>query len=275
MIILEGKRVAAHRGAQLQENLEKMKAAGICPELAILLIGDDKPSAMYAKSMQKRAASVGLRAEIHAIDGTTDQAEVLALIEALNANQSVYGILPMMPLPDGFDADAIVNAIAPEKDVDGLSDKNIARLFSGKASLVPCTPKAVMAILDDYGIELKGKRVVIVGRSNVVGKPLFQLCLNRHATVTVCHSRTVDLGAVTREADVVISATGKAHLIQKGMIRPGAVVIDVGINRENGKTIGDVDYDDLTDTAGAMTPVPGGVGVVTTMMVLENVVAKW
>ena len=242
------------------------------PELAIILVGEDKPSAMYAKSMQKVAHSVGLTAEIYHRDTTVSEEELMALIRTLNQRPAVFGILPMMPLPAHVDTQRILNCIDADKDVDGLTDSSAARLFTGRPGFIPCTPRAVIAILDYYHISLTGKEVAIIGRSNVVGKPLAQLCLGRNATVTHCHTRTRDLKSLTKRADVVIAAAGKAGLVTADMVKPGAIVIDVGINRMNGKTVGDVAFDEVSQVAGAITPVPGGVGAVTTMMVLENTV---
>ena len=227
---------------------------------------------MYAASMQKTARSVGLQADVYQYEAAVQEADLIACIEQCNADGSVFGILLMMPLPPHLDAQSVVNAIRPDKDADGLTDCNVARLFTGRPAFVPCTPQAVMAILDYYGVELAGKEVVVIGRSAVVGKPLAQLCLARNATVTQCHTGTADLKAVTRRGDVVIAAVGKAGLVTADMIKPGAVVIDVGINRVDGKTVGDVAFEEVAGVAGAVTPVPGGVGAVTTMMVLANVI---
>lgn len=273
MQILNGKEVAAFHRRQILGKIEQEKEAGkAVPQLAILLIGDDAPSRMYAHSMQKAAEKAGLDAVIHQEAADVSEDELLSLLDRLNQDPKVCGILPMMPLPQGLDTRRVLDAIDPEKDVDGLTDTNIARLYSGRAGFVPCTPRAVMAILAYYQIDLCGKNVVIIGRSNVVGKPLFQLCLNKNATVTVCHTRTKDLGAVCRQADVLIAAAGKAGLVHGDMVKDGAVVIDVGINRVDGKTVGDVVYEEAAAKAASITPVPGGVGAVTTMMVLENVV---
>lgn len=273
MQILNGKEVAAFHRRQILDKIEQEKKAGkAVPQLAILLVGDDAPSRMYAHSMQKAAEKAGLDAVIHQEAADVSEDELLSLLDRLNQDPKVRGILPMMPLPQGLDTRRVLDAIDPEKDVDGLTDTNIARLYSGRAGFVPCTPRAVMAILAYYQIDLCGKNVVIIGRSNVVGKPLFQLCLNENATVTVCHTRTKDLAAVCRQADVLIAAAGKAGLVHGDMVKDGAVVIDVGINRVDGKTVGDVVYEEAAAKAAAITPVPGGVGAVTTMMVLENVV---
>ncbi len=272
MQLLNGKEVAAFHRERVERRLADIQEElHIQPELAIILVGDDAPSAMYAKSMQKTARAVGLKAEIYREAAEVSEVELLALIDKLNEDESVFGILPMMPLPRHLDSQRIIDCIDPKKDVDGLTDVNIAHLYTGRPGFVPCTPRAVIAILDYYHLSLSGKDVAIIGRSNVVGKPLAQLCLNRNATVTHCHTRTRDLKAV-RRADMIIAAAGKAGLVTGDMIKPGAVVIDVGINRVAGRTVGDVAFDEAAAVAGAITPVPGGVGAVTTMMVLENVV---
>jgi methylenetetrahydrofolate dehydrogenase (NADP+)/methenyltetrahydrofolate cyclohydrolase len=270
--ILDGKTVAAFHREKIENQLQLLRQQQLNPKLAILLIGADKPSVMYAKSMHKAAASIGLDSQIYELAEATDEAAVLDLIRSLNAAPQVRGILLMMPLPKHLDATRIVNAIDPQKDVDGLTDINISRLLTGRPGFVPCTPRAVMAILDFYDIDLDGQEVVIIGRSNVVGKPLAQLCLNRNATVTQCHSHTKELSQVTYRSDVLISAAGRVKLVTKDMVKAGTVVIDVGINRVDGRTVGDVDYEEVAEVAGAITKVPGGVGTVTTMMVLENVV---
>ncbi|MFR7418734.1 bifunctional 5,10-methylenetetrahydrofolate dehydrogenase/5,10-methenyltetrahydrofolate cyclohydrolase [uncultured Megasphaera sp.] len=273
MQLLKGKDVAAFHGKRIAQQIQEVREKkGINPELAIVVVGDDAPSTMYAASMQKTARSVGLKASIYREAADIGEAELLALIDRLNEDPVVFGILLMMPLPKSIDSQRIINRIDPSKDVDGLTDANIANLYTGRAGFVPCTPQAVMAILDYYHISLSGKEVVIIGRSHVVGKPLAQLCLSRNATVTVCHSRTNDLKAVCQRADVIMAAAGKAGLVTGDMIKPGAVVVDVGINRVDGKTVGDVAFEDAALRAGAITPVPGGVGAVTTMMILENVV---
>lgn len=272
MQLLNGKDVAAFHRTHVEQQITAWKKKNVQPELAIILIGDDKPSAMYAASMQKVAHSVGLKAEIYHRDITVSEKEVMALIDTLNQRTDVFGILPMMPFPAHINTQRILNGMDADKDVDGLTDSSAARLFTGRPGFVPCTPRAVMAILDYYHISLSGKEVVIIGRSNVVGKPLAQLCLKDNATVTQCHSRTQDLKSITQRADILIAAVGKAGLVTADMIKPGAVVIDVGINRVNGKTVGDVAFDEAVQVAGAITPVPGGVGAVTTMMVLENTI---
>lgn len=270
MQCLEGKPVAAFYRQELKKTVAAYAAQGKTPELAIILAGDDAPSAMYAKSMQKIASGIGFAATIYSVPGDADEDVLIHMIDEYNRNEAIVGILVMMPLPGHMDKERVISHIAPEKDIDGLTERNMARLFSGNPSLVPCTPKAIMAILEYYRISLEGKHVVILGRSTVVGKPVAQLCLNRNATVTICHSHTQELSAIAKTADILIAAVGKAHFVTKDMVKPGAVVIDVGINRENGKTVGDVDFAGVAAVAGAVTPVPGGVGAVTTTMVLEN-----
>jgi len=273
MQLLNGKDVAAFHGKRIAQQIQVVREKkGIDPELAIVVVGDDAPSVMYAASMKRTAESVGLNARICLEKEGVGEDELLLLIDRLNEDPAVFGILLMMPLPKSIDSQRIINRIDSSKDVDGLTDANIANLYTEREGFVPCTPQAVMAILDYYHISLSGKEVVIIGRSHVVGKPLAQLCLSRNATVTVCHSRTNDLKAVCQRADVIMAAVGKAGLVTGDMIKPGAVVIDVGINRVNGKTVGDVAFEDAALRAGAITPVPGGVGAVTTMMILENVV---
>lgn len=271
MQYLEGKPAAAWYQRRAAEAAGAYRHRfGKEPELAIIQAGGDEASAMYARFMQKTAEKAGVRAVLHAAADDAGEDELIAIIQQCNEQDNVIGILLMMPLPPHLHRERIVNAIAPEKDVDGLTDSNMAGLFSGRTVPVPCTPLAVMAILDYYQIPLEGKHVVVLGRSAVVGRPVAQLCLNRHATVTICHSRTQGLKNITQTADILIAAVGKARMVTGDMIKPGAVVIDVGINRLNGTTVGDVDAADVAAVAGALTPVPGGVGAVTTTMVLEN-----
>lgn len=271
MQLLDGKKVAAWYRRRLRTQVEARRKDGVYPELAIVLAGEDTASAMYVSSMKKAAEAIGLQGTIHRFAATVTEETLLSCIERLNGKDEVFGILVMLPLPSHIHANRVINAICPEKDVDGLTDSSVARLYTGKPSFIPCTPKAVMAVLAYYHIALAGKEVVIVGRSNIVGKPLAQLCLQENATVTVCHSHTQALSQVVRRADVVIGAVGKAACITGDMIKPGAVVIDIGINCKNGKTVGDVAFDEAAKIAGAITPVPGGIGAVTTTMVLENV----
>lgn len=274
MLLLDGRKVAAYYQEELKQRAEALKREGTCPGLSVILAGGDKPSAMYAASVERAAKAAGMKAAVYRLAADAAEADVLALIERLNGDETVAGILPLMPLPEHMDRRRVINAVRPDKDADGLTDANIARLYSGRGAVAPCTPKAVLAICDYYGIDLTGREVVIVGRSSVVGKPLAQLCLNRNATVTVCHTGTADLAAVTKRADILVAAAGQAGMIRGDMIRPGAVVIDVGISRVGGKTAGDVAFEEAAAAASAITPVPGGVGAVTTAMLLDNVMTS-
>lgn len=270
-ILLDGKQVAAERKTRIQTQIAALAVRGAKPGLAIVLVGDDAASRIYTTRMAKLAETMGMAVFVKELPAGISQVELLNLISALNADPAVQGILPMMPLPGHLDADQVAAHIQPAKDIDGLNPLTIGLVAAGKSLAAPCTPRAVMAILDHYHIELSGRRAVVIGRSNVVGKPLVHLLLARNATVTVCHSKTQDLAAVVSQGDIVIAAVGKANLVQADMIKPGAVVIDVGINEVDGKMVGDVDFERVSPITSAITPVPGGVGAVTTTMVLEAV----
>lgn len=271
-VILDGKETAAELEIALKERIEGLKARNCLPKLAIVLAGDSKPSQMYASFMVKVAKNYGILAEIFKKEETVTEEELGALITALSEDNSVTGILMMMPLPEGISEEKMIALIDPDKDVDGLTETNAGRLFAGKEGLFGCTPRAVMAILSRYHIDMEGKKAVVIGRSNVIGKPVSIMLLKEHATVIICHSRTKDLKEITKDADILVAAVGRPGYVTKDMVKPGAVVIDVGINRVNGKTVGDVAYDEVAELAGAITPVPGGVGSVTTTMVIENII---
>lgn len=270
-MILDGKETADALKAKLAARLEELRGKGIRPKLAIVLAGESKPSVMYASFMKKAAAGYGIDADIEKKPETVTEEELAALIDRLNGDDSVTGILMMMPLPKEINEEKMISRIAPEKDIDGLTEGNAGRLFAGKDGLFGCTPRAVMAILDHYGIDPAGKKAVVIGRSNVIGKPVSLMLLARNATVTVCHSRTENLPAVTRTADILVAAVGRPNYVTADMVKEGAVIIDVGINRAEGKTVGDVDFEAVSEKASAITPVPGGVGSVTTTMVIENI----
>jgi methylenetetrahydrofolate dehydrogenase (NADP+)/methenyltetrahydrofolate cyclohydrolase len=243
--------------------------------LAVVLVGEDPASQVYVRNKDRAAHEAGFEVRTLRLPATTGQQELLEAVRGLNEDPAVHGILVQLPLPEGLDADAVVRAIDPRKDVDGLHPENVAKLVMGDPSgLVPCTPAGCLELCDRHGIELKGRRVVVLGRSMLVGKPVSLLALARHATVTICHSRTRDLPAVTREADVLIAAVGRARMVRGDWIRPGATVLDVGINRlpaeQGGKLVGDVDFDQAREVAGWLTPVPGGVGPMTIAMLLRN-----
>ena len=271
-MILDGKETAAALRVSIEEKLSTLAQKGIKPSLAILLVGEDKASAMYAAHMQKVAEGYGISARLIEKDGRISEEELVSAIHALNLDPAVTGILMMMPLPAHIDAARVIEEIAPDKDIDGLTSANLGRLMAGKDGLFPCTPRACMAMLHHYKIPIDGKRAVVLGRSIVVGNPAAQLLQKENATVTVCHSHTKNLPAVCREADILVAAIGRAEFVTADMIKPGAVVLDVGINRKDGKTVGDVCYAEAAEIAGAITPVPGGVGSVTTTMVIEALV---
>jgi len=241
------------------------------PTLAVVLVGDFPPSKIYIASKKKMAAEVGITSRDFLYPDGLPQGEVLALLSRLNADPSIHGVLLQLPLPPGCDEDQAIAAIAPEKDVDGFHPTNLGHLLAGTPTVLPCTPAGVMELLDHYGIELKGAEAVVVGRSRIVGKPLAQLLLARHATVTMCHTRTRDLAVHTRRAEILCVAAGRPQVITGEMVREGAVVVDVGINRlENGKLVGDVEFAGAAKRARAITPVPGGVGPMTVAMLLRN-----
>lgn len=267
---LRGKAVADAHKAALAKKLEDLAAKQVVITLGILLVGDDKAAHMYAHFMEKTARTMGFAVDRRDLPATATQAEVETVIREWNAADTIYGVLPLMPMPAHIDSEYIVDLLSPDKDLDGLTTQSIGRVIRGKRGFWPCTPRACMAILDHYDIPVAGKEVVVVGRSQVVGKPVALMLLDRNATVTICHSRTADLAAKLKQADIVIAAVGKAHVIDGTMIKPGAVVIDVGINELDGHTVGDVNYASLDGIASAATPVPGGVGSVTTTILLEG-----
>lgn len=271
-MILDGKKVAAALENRLKKRLENLKNYNYMPKLAIILIGDNPSSAMYAAFMQKVAKKYGIQSELLKRDNQVTETELENLISRLNNDAAVTGILMMMPLPDHICTQKIIDLIDPDKDIDGLTTVNAGRLFSGRDGFFGCTPRAVMEILESYDITVEGKRVVILGRSNVIGKPVAMMLLNKNATVTICHSRSRNLKEITQEADIIVVAVGHPYSLSGDMIKKGAIVIDVGINRIDGKTVGDADYESVLPVAGAVTPVPGGVGAVTTTMVIESVI---
>ena len=270
MIELLGKPVAQAHKAVLQEKIQPLLDQGITITLGILLVGDDSAAHMYATFMEKVAKGANFGTKLVQLSETVTQEEVEAVIRDFNEDTAIYGVLPLMPMPKHIDTEAVIAALDPAKDIDGLTTYNIGLVSSGKGGYVPCTPKACMAIIDHYGIDLAGKKVVVLGRSQVVGKPVALLALDRNATVTICHSKTQNLEAELAQADVVIAAVGKAHMVHGSMLKPGCVVIDVGINDLEGQTVGDVAFDSAKTVASAITPVPGGVGSVTTTMMLEG-----
>jgi methylenetetrahydrofolate dehydrogenase (NADP+)/methenyltetrahydrofolate cyclohydrolase len=274
-MVLDGRSVAQKVLGEVKAGVERLRAeTGAAPMLAVVLVGDFAPSKIYVANKMKATESVGIATRDHVYPDGLTQRELQALLGSLNADRAVHGILLQLPLVPGLDEDEAIAAIAPEKDVDGLHPTNLGRLFAGAPTVVPCTPAGCLEILDHYGAKLEGKDAVVVGRSRLVGKPLAQLLLARHATVTMCHTRTRDLAEHTRRADVLCVAAGRARMITGDMVKEGAWVIDVGINRlETGRLVGDVDFDSASKRAQAITPVPGGVGPMTIAMLLKNTLA--
>jgi methylenetetrahydrofolate dehydrogenase (NADP+) / methenyltetrahydrofolate cyclohydrolase len=270
--ILDGKAVAARVRAEVRERALALGNHGVMPTLAVVLVGDDPASAVYVRSKTKAAADAAVTPRDHRLPATTTQAELLALITSLNADAEVDGILVQLPLPPHLDAAQVIAAIDPRKDVDGLHPFNLGKLAQGTPSVIPCTPKGCMRLLDEAGATLRGARAVVIGRSLLVGRPMALLLANADATVSLCHSRTRDLVEEVRRAEVVVAAVGKPELVRGDWLAPGAVVIDVGINRlEDGRLVGDVAFAE-TDHVGAISPVPGGVGPLTIACLLENTV---
>ena len=271
---IDGKRVAAVVRSEVRERVARLASHGVVPGLATVLVGDDPASRLYVGNKERACEEVGMRSFGHRLAASTGQAELLALVRELGRRRDVHGILVQLPLPPPLEARPVIETLPPEKDVDGLHPVNQGRLVAGEPGLRPCTPLGVLRLIDETGVALKGAHAVVVGRSLLVGKPVALLLLERHATVTVCHSRTVDLGAEVGRADVLVAATGQAGLVRGVWIRPGAVVIDVGMNRgPDGKLCGDVEFAAACERAAHITPVPGGVGPMTVAMLLANTVS--
>ncbi len=269
--LIDGKVVAKAVKEEVRSRVEALKARGIRPGLATVLVGDDPASHVYVRNKQRTCEELGMHSVGHELPATTSQEELLALIDRLNRDPAIHGILVQLPLPKPLRSEPILYAVSPEKDVDGLHPVNVGKLMMGEPRFVPCTPAGVMAMLDYYKLPIEGKTAVVVGRSNLVGKPAAMLLLHRHATVTICHSKTPDLAAVCRRADILVAAMGKARFIRGEMVKDGAVVIDVGINRQpDGKLVGDVDFEAVAAKASWITPVPGGVGPMTIAMLMRN-----
>ena len=269
--ILDGKALAAEIRSEVKTQVAALAEKGVSTALAVILVGDDSASQVYVRNKIKACADTGIRSLEFRMPAETTQQQLLAKIAELNADENVDGILVQLPLPKQINADAVISAIDPAKDVDGFHVANAGALVTGKQGFVPCTPFGVMRLIEKSGVDPRGKSAVIVGRSNIVGKPMALLLLAADATGTVAHSRTPDLSAVTRNADILVAAVGRAKLIKADMVKPGAVVIDVGMNRdENGKLCGDVDFSEVKAIAGSITPVPGGVGPMTIAMLMQN-----
>jgi methylenetetrahydrofolate dehydrogenase (NADP+)/methenyltetrahydrofolate cyclohydrolase len=272
-MIIDGKQVAAKVRAEVADLVRDMTRQGLVPGLTVVRVGDDPASAVYVRGKRKACEEVGMRSVEHHLPATLAEADLLALIARLNVDPETHGILVQLPLPKHIDESKVLDAISPSKDADGFHPSNVGALWLGKPAPRPCTPAGVMRLLDEAGVDPKGKRALVIGRSNIVGKPMAAMLLEQHATVTVAHSRTRDLADEVGRADVVVAAIGKAQIIRGAWIKPGAVVIDVGMNRlPDGKLVGDVEYAEAALRAGAITPVPGGVGPMTIAMLLRNTV---
>ena len=271
--IIDGKAIAQGFRQELAVRVARLAEDGVRPGLAVVIVGDDPASKVYVRNKALACEAIGMHSEVHAMSADTDQAHLIRFVRQLNANDTIHGILVQLPLPRSIDSRAVIEAIAPEKDVDGFHYQNIGSLVVGESAFYPCTPWGVMKMLEHESIPVEGRHAVVVGRSTIVGKPMALMLLNAGATVTICHSKTRDLGAMTRQADILVAAVGKARMIGADMVKPGAVVIDVGINRlPDGKLAGDVDHATVSRVASRITPVPGGVGPMTIAMLLGNTV---
>ena len=269
--IIDGNALSAQLRADVMRRADALKARGITPGLAVLLVGENQASQVYVRNKVKACADAGLHSVLERHDANMTEAALLARIDALNKDPSIHGILVQLPVPKHIDANKVIEAIAPEKDVDGFHIASAGALMVGQPGFVPCTPYGCMKMLESIGYDLRGKHAVVIGRSNIVGKPMAMLLLQQNATVTICHSGTKDLKAMTLQADVIVAAVGKVNVLTADMVKPGAVVIDVGMNRNaEGKLCGDVDYDGVREVASHITPVPGGVGPMTITMLLVN-----
>ena len=273
MEIIDGKKLAKTTRENLRLEVEELKENGINPKLAVIMVGNNSASQIYVRNKSRACDEVGIEFEEYLLPATTEQSELLNLIDKLNKQEDINGILLQSPIPDGLDINEAFRKISPEKDVDGFHPVNVGKLVLGQDTFVSCTPYGIMKMFEAYNIDLEGKNAVVIGRSNIVGKPMSHCLLNKNATVTICHSRTKNLAEITKRADILVAAIGKAEFVKADMVKEGAVVIDVGINRtEEGKLKGDVDFENVSKKASYITPVPGGVGPMTIAMLMNNVV---
>jgi methylenetetrahydrofolate dehydrogenase (NADP+)/methenyltetrahydrofolate cyclohydrolase len=271
MSIIDGKKVSATVKEQIEAEVKELQSkTNKVPGLATVLVGEDPASSVYVRNKNKTCQKLGFKSFEHHLPENTGESELLALVKSLNDNEDVHGILVQLPLPDQIDSEKILEAIDPAKDVDGFHPINVGRMMVGNATLTPCTPTGIIELLDHYQVGIEGKHAVVVGRSNIVGKPVSILLLHRNATVTICHSRTRDLPAMVKTADIIIAAVGRPRFVTADMVKEGAVVIDVGINRVDGKLVGDVDFENVEPIAALITPVPGGVGPMTIALLMQN-----
>lgn len=272
MTLIEGKKVSEALRAKMKDEVAEIVAeSGVTPGLAVILVGEDPASTVYVRNKERACVELGIYSEVYRLPAETTEDELLALIQKLNGSDKIHGILCQLPLPKHISEEKVILAISPDKDVDAFHPQNVGRIMTGNYRFLPCTPAGVMELLAFYGIDIAGKSCVVVGRSNIVGKPQAMLLLEKNGTVTVCHSKTKDLAAVTRSADILVVAVGRPKMVTSDMVGDGAVVIDVGINRlPDGKLCGDVDFDGVSEKASFITPVPGGVGPMTITMLMKN-----
>lgn len=270
--VINGKEIAAQIRAELKSEVEKLAGKGIQPGLAVILVGDDPASHSYVKGKEKASIELGFYSEVHRLDANVPESEVLSLIDKFNRDPKIHGILVQLPLPGHISEKKVIQAIDPRKDVDGFHPQNVGNMYIGLPAFLPCTPHGILQMLKRSGVEISGKHAVVIGRSNIVGKPVAQLLLAENATVTICHSRTPDLASFAKQADILVVAVGRAGTVDAGMVKPGAVVIDVGVNRVDGKLVGDCKFEEVSRVAGMVTPVPGGVGPMTITMLMYNTV---
>ncbi|MCJ1968667.1 bifunctional methylenetetrahydrofolate dehydrogenase/methenyltetrahydrofolate cyclohydrolase [Pseudolactococcus carnosus] len=271
MTLIDGKALADKMAIALKDKVDALKAKGVTPGLVVVLVGENPASQVYVRNKERRALTAGFKSEIIRLSEETSEKDLLALIEQLNQDNQWHGILVQLPLPAHISEEKVLLAIDPEKDVDGFHPTNMGLLWSGSPVMMPSTPAGIMVMLDEYGVDIAGKTALVIGRSNIVGKPMAQMLLDRHATVTIAHSRTKNLADLAKQADILVVAIGMGNFVTAEFIKPGAVVIDVGMNRdENGKLIGDVKFDEVAPIASLITPVPGGVGPMTITMLMEQ-----
>lgn len=272
-MIINGKELAQKIRCDLKKEVEELRNEGVVPKLAVIMVGDNKASEVYVRNKSRACDEIGIEFEEFLKDDKTTQEELIELIESLNNRDDIHGILLQSPIPKHLNIQEAFNKINPKKDVDGFNPINVGKLVIGEDSFVSCTPYGVIKMLEAYNIPIEGKRAVVIGRSNIVGKPLSQCLLNKNATVTICHSKTKDIADIVKQADIVVAALGKTKFVTADMVKDGAVVIDVGINRnEDGKLTGDVDFENIESKASYITPVPGGVGPMTIAMLMNNVI---
>ncbi|MCQ2441028.1 MAG: bifunctional methylenetetrahydrofolate dehydrogenase/methenyltetrahydrofolate cyclohydrolase FolD [Clostridia bacterium] len=268
--IIDGKAVSSAVKESIKNEVSALKEKGVSVGLAVILVGEDPASKIYVANKKKACEQLGIISQEYILPENTTEKELLKLIDTLNSEKTINGILCQLPLPRGIDEQKVIKAISPEKDVDAFHPQNVGRIMIGDFDFVPCTPAGIIEMLDYYGISAEGKTCVVIGRSNIVGKPMGMLLLHKNGTVTICHSRTKNLSEITKTADILVAAVGKAKFVTADMVKDGAVVIDVGMNRDDGKLCGDVDFDEVSKKAGYITPVPGGVGPMTIAMLMKN-----